>query len=73
MQADQQLDGIDKKLLNEIQWVFPLVDRPYLEIANRHGISEQDAMHRIKALKKKGSSGRSMPFLTLGALATRAR
>ena len=54
MQANQQLDGIDKKLLNEIQWVFPLVDRPYLEIANRHGISEQDVMHRIKALKKIG-------------------
>src|SRR5439155_9452693 len=54
MQANQKLDGIDKKLLNEIQWVFPLVDRPYLEIANRHGISEQDVMHRIKALKKIG-------------------
>jgi len=54
MQANQQLDGIDKKLLNEIQWVFPLVDRPYLEIANRHGVSEEDVMHRIKALKKIG-------------------
>jgi siroheme decarboxylase len=54
MQANQQLDEIDKKLLNEIQWVFPLVDRPYLEIAKRHGISEEDAMRRIKALKKIG-------------------
>jgi DNA-binding Lrp family transcriptional regulator len=54
MQANQQLDEIDKKLLNEIQWVFPLVDRPYLEIAKRHGISEEEAMRRIKALKKIG-------------------
>ncbi|HEY3094819.1 MAG TPA: Lrp/AsnC family transcriptional regulator [Nitrososphaera sp.] len=54
MQTNQQLDDNDKKLLNEIQWVFPLVDRPYLEIAKRHGISEQDAMRRIKALKKIG-------------------
>lgn len=54
MQANQQLDAIDKKLLNEIQWVFPLVDRPYLQIAERHGTSEQDAMRRITALKKMG-------------------
>src|ERR671939_361397 len=54
MQANQQLDNIDKKLLNEIQWVFPLVDRPYLEIAGRYGISEQDAMQRIAAMKQAG-------------------
>jgi DNA-binding Lrp family transcriptional regulator len=54
MQANQQLDAIDKKLLNEIQWVFPLVDRPYLQIAERHGTSEQDVMRRITALKKMG-------------------
>jgi len=54
MQANQQLDAVDKKLLNEIQWVFPLVDRPYLQIAGKYGISEQDAMRRIMALKKMG-------------------
>ncbi|HXV45215.1 MAG TPA: AsnC family transcriptional regulator [Nitrososphaera sp.] len=54
MQANQQLDSIDKKLLNEIQWVFPLADRPYLEIASKHGISEQDVMRRITSLKKMG-------------------
>jgi siroheme decarboxylase len=54
MQANQQLDAVDKKLLNDIQWVFPLVDRPYLEIAKKHGISEQDAMRRITGLKKLG-------------------
>lgn len=54
MQANQQLDAVDKKLLNEIQWVFPLVDRPYAEVAGRHGISEQDVMRRVAALKKIG-------------------
>ncbi len=54
MQVNQQLDEVGKKLLNEIQWVFPLVDRPYLEIAKKHGVSEQDAMCRITALKKMG-------------------
>jgi siroheme decarboxylase len=56
MQANQQrqLDAIDKKLLNEIQWVFPLVDRPYIEIAKRHDISEEDVMHRIAVMKEVG-------------------
>ncbi|HEY7733872.1 MAG TPA: Lrp/AsnC family transcriptional regulator [Nitrososphaera sp.] len=54
MQANQQLDSVDKKLLNEIQWVFPLAERPYLEIANRHGISEDETMRRISAMKAIG-------------------
>lgn len=54
MQANERLDEIDKKLLNEIQWVFPLVDRPYVEIAEKHGISEQNALRRVAALKKMG-------------------
>ena len=54
MQANQQLDAVDKKLLNEIQWVFPLVDRPYAEVAEKHGVSEQDVMRRVTALKKLG-------------------
>jgi len=54
MQANQQLDSVDKKLLNEIQWVFPLAERPYLEIANRHEISEDEAMRRISAMKAIG-------------------
>ena len=56
MQANQQqqLDAIDKELLNEIQWVFPLVDRPYLEIAKRYDISEEDVMHRMAFMKEIG-------------------
>ncbi len=54
MQANERLNEIDKKLLNEIQWVFPLADRPYLEIAGRHGISEHDVMRRVAALKEMG-------------------
>jgi DNA-binding Lrp family transcriptional regulator len=54
MQANEQLDSIDRKLLNEIQWVFPLANQPYLEIANRHGISEQDAIFRIGKMKQAG-------------------
>lgn len=54
MQANQQLDEMDKKLLNDIQWVFPLSDRPYLEIAKNYGISEDEVMRRISTLKGMG-------------------
>ncbi len=30
-----ELDNIDKQILNDIQWTFPLVERPFLELANR--------------------------------------
>jgi len=50
----QQIDTVDKQLLNEIQWVFPLIDRPYLEIAKRYNISENDVMQRTSRLKEIG-------------------
>jgi len=43
----QQIDSIDKGLLNEIQWVFPLSNRPFYAIANQHNISEEEVMNRI--------------------------
>jgi DNA-binding Lrp family transcriptional regulator len=50
----QQIDTVDKQLLNEIQWVFPLTDRPYLEISKRYNISENDVMQRTSHLKEIG-------------------
>ena len=49
-----QIDSTDKELLNEIQWVFPLVERPYLEIGKKHGISEAEVIKRISSLKDSG-------------------
>jgi siroheme decarboxylase len=40
--------------LNDIQWVFPLVDRPYLEISKRHNMSEDEVMRRIAYMKDMG-------------------
>lgn len=55
MHLDQQyIDPLDKQLLNEIQWTFPLSGRPYLEIATKHGIGEDDVMTRISSLKRSG-------------------
>ena len=49
-----QLDLLDKKILNEIQWYFPLTDRPFLEIAKKHDITEEEIIQRIISLKKNG-------------------
>ena len=49
-----QLDEVNKQLLNEMQWVFPLTDRPYLEISKRYNISEEDVMQRTTHLKQIG-------------------
>jgi siroheme decarboxylase len=49
-----QIDVLDKQLLNEIQWVFPLVNRPFLEISKRYHISENEAMDRIRYMKEIG-------------------
>ena len=55
MQLDQQyIDPLDKQLLNDIQWTFPLSQRPYLEIATKHGLTENDVMSRISLMKKSG-------------------
>jgi siroheme decarboxylase len=50
----EHLDEVDKKLLNEIQWSFPLAQRPFLEISKRHIISEDEVINRISRLKQMG-------------------
>ena len=49
-----QLDLLDRKILNEIQWLFPLTDKPFLEIAQHHNTTEIDIMNRISAMKENG-------------------
>jgi DNA-binding Lrp family transcriptional regulator len=48
------MDTLDKEILNEIQWSFPLVSEPYKELANRFKISTEDMKKRISTLKSSG-------------------
>ena len=48
------MDAIDKKILNILQKEFPLEERPFLIVAGRCGISEDEALARIKKMKDKG-------------------
>ena len=36
------MEEIDNEILNEIQWTFPLVPRPFDEIAKKFSISPDD-------------------------------
>src|SRR5680860_680727 len=49
-----QLDLLDRNILNEIQWCFPLKEKPFLEIATHHNILENEVMKRIHNLKQMG-------------------
>ena len=52
--AAHNLSPVDRELLNIIQTQFPLVSRPYAHIAEQLGISEEDVLSRINALKESG-------------------
>ena len=46
------LDTMDKRILDIIQTDFPLESRPYAVIAERLGITEQEALDRVNAMRK---------------------
>jgi len=48
------MDKLDKEILNEVQWTFPLVQKPYSEIAKKFGISDDEMMQRLRTLKQSG-------------------
>ena len=48
------MDDLDKQILNEIQWTFPLVSQPFHEIAKKFDISTEVVKERLQNLKKSG-------------------
>ena len=48
----RELSELDKKLLNLLQWDFPLAERPYAAMGESLGISEQEVMDMITSLKR---------------------
>ncbi len=47
-----ELDNIDKQILNDIQWSFPLADKPFLELAKKYHISEERNYSKNKNIKR---------------------
>ncbi len=51
---DQELDALDRGILNEIQSHFPIVSRPYREIGKELGVSEEEVLRRVQAMVDSG-------------------
>jgi siroheme decarboxylase len=49
-----ELDDVDRELLNALQWDFPVVERPFAAIGERLSLSEPDVRARIERLKSLG-------------------
>ncbi len=50
----QELDDLDRAILNEIQSHFPLAPRPYAEMGSKVGASEAEVLRRVQALYDAG-------------------
>jgi siroheme decarboxylase len=57
------MDDVDRKILNLMQEEFPLVPRPFEKIGSDVGISEADALARVRRLKEGGLIRRIGPVL----------
>jgi siroheme decarboxylase len=57
-----ELDAIDRSLINVLQGGFPLVDRPFAEVAALVGIDETDVIARVNSLRERGVLTRFGPM-----------
>ena len=48
------MDDIDKKILNILQKEFPLEERPFLIVAEKCGISEDETISHVQKMKDEG-------------------
>lgn len=61
------LDDADRALLDTLQQSLPLVSRPFMEVARRLGISEDEVLSRLRRLLASGVLRRIGPVLSLKA------
>lgn len=74
----EDLDTVDRRLINRLQEGLPLEPRPYAAVAGELGIAEGDLLYRLERLREGGVLSRFGPMyhaerlgggLTLAALA----
>lgn len=62
------MDELDLRILAALQEYFPLVDRPFRELAEGLGIEEDELIRRVSRLKELGLIRRIGPILDLKRL-----
>ncbi|MCP4366088.1 MAG: Lrp/AsnC family transcriptional regulator [Planctomycetes bacterium] len=63
-----ELDNVDKKILQEIQSVFPITPRPFQALADQLSLEESDVRRRIKALIENKIIRRLGPIIDTAAM-----
>lgn len=56
------MDDIDRALINRLQRGFPVVERPFLQLAQEHGTDEDDLIARLDNLLDQGVLSRFGPL-----------
>lgn len=49
-----EINDIDKRILNRIQSDFPISQRPFADIADELGLTEDEVISRVRQLKENG-------------------
>lgn len=62
------MDDLNKRLLNILQFEFPLQSRPYRSVASRLGITESDVLSRVRQLMEDGLIRRIGPVFDVRKL-----
>ncbi len=63
-EAAESLDATDRRLLDEFQREFPLLERPYAKIAAQLGCTESEALARLSKLSEHGFVSRVGAVIT---------
>lgn len=59
------MDDIDRTIINELQGGLPVCERPYLEAAQRIGITEDELLVRLASLLEQGVLTRIGPLFQI--------
>jgi DNA-binding Lrp family transcriptional regulator len=65
---DDHMDSIDLTILDRLQESFPVCSRPFLELGQQCGLSEEEMIERIASLQREGLIRRIGPILDLRKL-----
>ena len=56
------MDDLDRRIVNALQGGFPIVDRPFAEVAARLGVDEEVLIERLRAMLAGGTLSRFGPL-----------
>ncbi len=59
------LDALDKQILELVQGAFPVVERPFLHIAQEIGATEEEVLKRLRRLTEEGLVRRIGPVFNV--------